>query len=401
MESIKKQLSDYYIIGRLFIRWLILSVIIGLLVGGFSTIFSKSMAHATAFRVENGYIVYFLPLGGLIIAALYKGFHMENDRGTNTVLANIHAQSEIPFRMAPLIFISTVITHLFGGSAGREGAALQLGGSIGNKIGAVIGLDDEDRRVMVMCGMSAAFSALFGTPMAAAIFPMEMVSVGVMYYAALFPCVISSVVATKFAATMGISPEAYKILEIPTLTLGSGSKIVILSIICAMISAVFCIILHETAGWFQKYIKNGFLRIAAGGSMIVVLTLIIGSRDYLGAGTDIIGNAINGHAFPLAFAIKMLLTALTLGAGFKGGEIVPSFFVGATLGCVLGQVLGISPSLCAAVGMIGVFCGVTNCPVSSLIISFELFGFNGAVYFLIAVAISYMLSGYYGLYKNQ
>ncbi len=401
MEKCKEEFSQYITSGKTFVRWLIISVLMGLLVGGFSSIFSRAMTIATEFRVTHGYIVFLLPLGGLIIVGLYHICNMRDDRGTNTVLANIHAQSEIPFRMAPLIFISTVITHLFGGSAGREGAALQLGGSIGNKLGRIFKFDDEDRRVMVMCGMSAAFSALFGTPMAAAVFPMEMVSVGVMYYAALFPCVFSSIIATKFAATMGIDPAAYSILSIPSLTLSSGGKIVILSILCAIISAIFCIILHGTSELYQRYIKNQYLRVLTGGALIIILTLLIGSRDYLGAGTDIIGRAIGGQALPLAFVFKMLFTALTLGSGFKGGEIVPSFFVGATFGCIVGQLLGVSPSLCAAVGMIGVFCGVTNCPISSMLISFELFGFKGSVYFLMAVAVSYMLSGYYGLYKDQ
>ena len=243
MEMSKEQLSTYFITGKLFVRWLILSLLVGLLVGGFSSVFSKAMTMATEIRETHGIIIFFLPIGGFIIAALYHVFNMRNDRGTNTVLANIHAGSEIPFRMAPLIFISTVITHLFGGSAGREGAALQLGGSISNKLGLILKLDDKDKKVMVMCGMSAAFSALFGTPMAAAIFPIEMVSVGVMYHAALFPCVISSITATKFAATMGIAPEAYNILSIPELTFISGFKVIVLSIICAIISAIFCIIL--------------------------------------------------------------------------------------------------------------------------------------------------------------
>lgn len=398
---LKENLNNVKVSLSNFIKWMLIACVVGVLVGGFSSLFSYSMSWATNVRLSHDFIIYFLPLGGLAIIGLYYLFDFKNDRGTNMVLANIHAEERIPFKMAPLIFISTIITHLFGGSAGREGAALQLGGSIGNKLGELLHLDEVDRRVMVMCGMSAAFSALFGTPMAAAIFPMEVVSVGVMYYAALVPCVFASVVASQFASTMGISPEAFKIRSIPDITLIAGAKVVLLSVLCAGISILFCVVLHKSAGLFRKYIKNDFLRIAVAGTVIVILSIILCTRDYMGAGIPVIDRAMEGEAAPLAFALKILFTALTLGAGYKGGEIVPSFFVGATFGCVVGQLIGLSPSLCAAVGMAAVFCGATNCPISSILISLELFNFQAAPYLIIAIAVSYMLSGYYGLYKDQ
>lgn len=400
-EKCKIKLKSIALNIRDFFKWLAIACVVGIVVGGFSSLFSRSMTWATNFRLSNDFIIYFLPLGGLAIVGLYYLFDFRDDRGTNMVLANIHAESEIPFKMAPLIFISTVLTHLFGGSAGREGAALQLGGSIGNKLGKLLHLDEVDRRVVVMCGMSAAFSALFGTPMAAAIFPIEVVSVGVMYYAALVPCVLASVVASRFASTMGISPEAFQILSIPKITIITGAKVIILSVLCAGISVLFCIVLHKSAGRFRKYIKNDFLRIAIVGAVIVGLSIMLGTRDYMGAGIPVIDRAMEGEAVPFAFVLKILFTALTLGAGYKGGEIVPSFFVGATFGCVIGQLIGLSPSLCAAVGMAAVFCGVTNCPISSILISLELFNYQAAPYLIIAIAVSYMLSGYYGLYKDQ
>ena len=252
-----------------------------------------------------------------------------------------------------------------------------------------------------MSGMSAAFSAVFGTPLAAAIFPMEMISVGIMHYAALVPCVFSSIVANRFAVNMGINPEAFTIHGIPELTFTSCAKIVLLGIFCAGLSVVFCIFLKGAGLFYNKFFKKPYIRIIVGGLLVIAITLLIGNYDYNGAGTDMIARAIAGNVPAYAFLIKMLLTALTLAAGYKGGEIVPAFFTGATFGCLFGHIFGISPSLCAATGMLALFCGVTNCPIASMLIGFELFGFEGVSYILIAISISYMLSGYHGLYKEQ
>ena len=385
----------------LFLKWSAISVLTGLIVGSFSTLFAFIMNIMTEYREQNDYMLYFLPLGGILTVFLYSAFKYKNDKGTNLVLSTIHARSEIPLRMAPLIFITTIITHVFGGSAGREGAALQLGGSIGNQIGRSLKLDDADKRVVVLCGMSAAFSALFGTPMAAAIFSLEVVSVGVMYYAALVPCVFSSLIATYFAKFFGIKETDFAVVDFPELSILNSFQTVILAILCAAISILFILLLHSTGDLFRKYLKNPYIRIVVAACAIVILSLIFQTRDYNGAGMNVIARAVNGEAVPYAFILKMLFTAITIEAGFRGGEIVPSFFIGATFGCTFGSLIGFSPSVCAAVGLIAVFCGVTNCPVTSLLISFELFGAGGVPYFMIAVAVSYFMSGYYGLYKDQ
>ena len=317
------------------------------------------------------------------------------------VLSSIHAEAEVPFRMAPLIFISTIITHLFGGSAGREGAALQLGGSIGQQLGKLFRFDEKDQRIVVMCGMSAAFSAIFGTPIAASIFSMEVVSVGVMYYAALVPCVFSSLVASKFATHMGIGPNVFKIRHMPMFQVVPSLKIIGLALCCAALSVVFCMALHSLGDFYRKRLKNPYIRIVVSSLVIILLTILLQTDDYMGAGVPVIQRAIRGQVDPLAFVWKIVFTALTLEAGFKGGEIVPSFFVGATFGCLFGQLLGISPSLCAAVGMMSVFCGVTNCPITSMLIAFELFGYHGVPFLLLGISVSYLMSGYYGLYHDQ
>lgn len=382
-------------------KWVIFAAITGAIVSVVSSAFYFVLSFVTLVREQNNWIIYLLPVAGLAIVGLYRFMKYEKDGGTNLVISAIHSGDKIPLRMTPLIFISTAITHLFGGSAGREGAALQIGGSIGNALGTFFQFDEKDTHVIIMCGMSAAFSTLFGTPMAAAIFPMEMVSVGVMYYMALVPCVVSSLTAHGIAVLFGIAGEAFHITGIPALHLFPSVKVVAVAVICAFVSIVFCEFLHKIEGLYKKFLSNPFWRILAGGTAIVILTLLVGSNDYNGAGMHIIEHAVEGEVHWEAFLLKMLFTALTIGAGYKGGEIVPTFFVGATFGCLLGQFIGLSPSLCAAIGMISLFCGVTNCPISTLLISFELFGYEGMPYYLLAVAFSYMLSGYSGLYRSQ
>lgn len=383
------------------LKWVIFSIVSGVSVGCVGTLFYFGMSFVTLIRGRYPSILFLLPLGGVIIVALYRIMHDEKDTGTNLVLSAIHSDDNLPLRMAPLIFISTLITHLFGGSAGREGAALQLGGSIGNALGKLFRFDDKDKHIMIMCGMSAAFSALFGTPMAAAIFSMEVVSVGIMYYAALVPCVISALIARGIAASFGVVPEVFNIQALPRFSIKTAILISFLAILCAAVSIFFCMMLHQSEHLYKRFFKNPYLRIFVGGCIIILLTLIVGNQDYNGTGMSIIADCIKGSVRPEAFFLKMLFTALTLGAGYKGGEIVPSFFIGASFGCLFGSLIGFSPSLCAAVGMTAVFCGVTNCPITSLLISFELFGYDGMPYFLLAIAFSYMLSGYYGLYSSQ
>jgi H+/Cl- antiporter ClcA len=252
-----------------------------------------------------------------------------------------------------------------------------------------------------MCGMSAAFSALFGTPMAAAIFSMEVVTVGIMHYSALVPCVISALIAHAIAGLFGVEAETFHISSIPTFSIRSAIIISVLAVLCAVLSILFCVVLHQSEALYKRFLKNPYIRAFVGGLIVIILTLLVGDQTYNGAGMNVIERFFDGEVIPLAFILKIIFTAATLGAGFKGGEIVPSFFTGAAFGCLFGNIVGFSPTLCTAVGMIAVFCGVTNCPISSLLIAFELFGYEAMPYFLLTIAFSYMLSGYYGLYHSQ
>ncbi len=384
------------------VKWLIFAALTGLSLGLVGTAFGKGVAMATAFRTDHPQILFALPLAGVLIIWMYQWERKQEHSSTNMVLDAIHAEREIPLKTAPLIFISTILTHLFGGSAGREGAALQLGGSIGNFLGRILRIDENDRRVMIMAGMSAAFSALFGTPMAATVFSMEVVSVGIMHYAALVPCVVASYIAYAVACHFGLTGERFALSALPDFNVINAGKILFLGLCCAAVSILFCVVLHKTEELFTKKIKNAFVRPLVSGVLIIVLTMILGTTDYLGTGMQVVERAVvDRQVVWCAFLLKILFTAITLSGGFKGGEIVPTFFVGATFGCLMGQILHISPSLAAACGMAAVFCGVTNSPISSLLISLEMFGFEGAPFYFLAIAISYMQSGYYGLYRSQ
>lgn len=388
--------------GLRFLKWLALAVVIGVVVGLIGTLFAHCMTYVIKVRTAHPGIIWGLPIAGLLIVALYHLAHRDNDTGTNSVLAAVRSEEELSIVMAPLIFVSTLLTHLCGGSAGREGAALQLGGSIGNQVSKVLHMNRKEQRIMIMCGMSACFAALFGTPMAAAIFSMEVVNVGMMYYPGLVPCVVSSLVAFLIARRFGVAGEAMSIGEIPEFTFLTGGKIIILAALCALLSVIFCLILHFFATKDNQLIPNPYLRIAVGGALVAGITALLHTTDYMGASMHLIEKCVTeGEVRPEAFLCKMLLTAITLGVGYKGGEIVPSFCVGATFGCLVGGALGLSPSLCAAVGMVALFCGVTNSPITSLVIAFELFGMEAYPYLILGIAVSFALSGYHSLYYTQ
>lgn len=303
--------------------------------------------------------------------------------------------------MAPMIFAATVLTHLGGGSAGREGAALQLGGSIAQAVGKVFRLDEKHTKLIIMCGMAAGFSALFGTPLAAAVFAMEVATVGVMQYSALYPCTVASLTAFEVAKLCGGHAEHFTVTGIPAFAPGPAVMIALLALLCAFLSFGFCHTLHSAEHLYQKYLKNPYVRIFTGGVLVILLAKVLGTTDYLGGGMNIVERAVEGEVIWAAFLLKLLFTAVSLGAGYKGGEIVPTLFVGAMFGCLFGQIFGFAPSLCAACGMVALFSAVTNSPLASLLLGFELFGFEGMPFYLIAVAIGYSQSGTGGLYHSQ
>ena len=400
--AIKKKMIILGIRLRTLVKWLIIGAVMGVIVGAVSTAFSFCLSHVTELREKYPFIVLGLPVGGLAIIGLYKIILKDTDYSTNGVITSIWNKPDVPAKITPLIFIGTVITHLFGGSAGREGAALQLGASLGCIFGRIFKMSEENMKILLMSGMSAAFAALFGTPMAAAVFAVEASTVGSMYIASLLPCVVSSIVASSFSASMGISPESFTIPYIPEFGLINGVKIIVFAIVMGILSIVFCVTLKYTKKYMAKWIKNPFLRIIAASGVFLIITFLVGGGDYYGAGIHVIERAVmEQEADVYAFALKIILTSIIMGAGFKGGEIVPAFFVGATFGCVAGHLMNLSPGLCAAMGMTAMFCGITNCPITSMLISFELFGFECVPYIILTVAVSFVASGYSGIYSAQ
>ena len=248
--------------------------------------------------------------------------------------------------------------------------------------------------------MSGVFSALFGTPLTATVFALEVISVGVLYYAGLVPCITAAMMGYLVSLWMGVPPTRFTVV-MPALDGWTLLLVVVLAILCALVSILFCRGLHVTEHLAERLVKNSYLRAAAGGAVIIALTLLLGTTDYNGAGMDVINRALAGEASGWAWLLKLLFTAVTIGCGFKGGEVVPSFFVGATFGCAAGALLGLPPGFAAAIGLVAVFCGAVNCPIASVVLSVELFGADAMLYFAIACAISYVLSGYCGLYSSQ
>ncbi|HWP52409.1 MAG TPA: chloride channel protein [Clostridia bacterium] len=390
--------TGYYL--YMFCRFTAVSIIVGLAVGTVTTVFGHLLLAVTNYRDTNEWIIWFLPFAGLLIVFFYNTTDTKVPRGTNLVIEAVRSEDHIPAKMAPLIFVSTVVTHMFGGSAGREGAALQLGGSIGQLIGDVFKTRESKKHILVMCGMSAAFSALFGTPVAAAVFALELANIGTMCYSALVPCTVSSIIAFSIAQYSGLGAERFYIKEIP-FSVAETTGVIILSILCAGLSILFCLMLKRTAFLAQRFLPNQYLRIFVGGLLVILMTYIFNTHDYLGSGMNIIEEALLGTAKPEAFILKLAFTAVTLSFGFKGGEIVPTLFVGATFGCAISGLLGLEPASAAAIAMIAMFCGVTNCPLTALLLACEVFGFVSPSMFLLSVAVSYMLSGYYSLYSSQ
>ncbi len=385
--------------GKTFLKWAVIAACIGLVGGLVGAAFHMSVNAVTTLRGAHPWLLYLMPLAGLLVVWVYRVTQMEG-KGTNDIIHSIHFGEKVPLMLTPVIFLATVLTHVVGGSAGREGAALQIGGSIGCQVGRLFRQDDRNVRVATMCGMSAVFAALFGTPLTAAVFALEVLTVGVFYYMAFIPCLIAALTGYGVSLLFRLPPTRFAILEAFDLSPAGVLQIMALSVLCALVSIAFCVSMHKTERLLQRKLVNPYARVLLGSAVLIVLTLLCGT-DYNGAGTDVITAAMGGAAVPWAWALKIVFTALTIGCGFKGGEIVPAFFIGATFGCFMGGLLGIPASFGAALGIVAVFCGAVNCPIASLILSVELFGAGELSYFAIACGVSYMLSGYYGIYQSQ
>lgn len=382
------------------LKWFIISLILGSICGVVGAAFHLSVDYVTEFRLTHTWIIYFLPIGGLLIVFLYHSVKLDNDPGTNTIIQSVRQQDKVPLLLAPAIFLATVITHLVGGSSGREGAALQIGGSIATGLGKIFHFDRREMSILIMCGMSAVFSALFGTPITATLFAMEVVSVGIFYYAAFVPCLCSSLISIQIARLFGCQSIQYHLSAILKMTPIIFVKLIIFTIMIAIFSIIFVLMMHYGHKIFKEKFDSPYIRVLVGSLLLLILVLFFGT-NYLGAGMNIVDNAIYRQVHSYDFILKAIFTAITIGCGFKGGEIVPTFFIGATLGYIIGMVLGIDPHIGAAIGIVGMFCCVINCPLTSLVLGVEIFGSTNILPFVVVISFGYVLSGYFSLYQAQ
>ncbi|MBQ8740519.1 MAG: chloride channel protein [Clostridia bacterium] len=381
--------------------WLLLAVITGGVCGLCGVVFSKAVGFVTDVRAQNGWLIYLLPIGGLISVSVYKLCRVKNI-GTTNVFDCVRTEQSLPKGLALSVFCGTAISHLFGASVGREGAALQIGGGVANILGRAFKLDEDSRHITVMCGMAALFSAVFGTPLAAWIFVLEVILTQLCLSAAI-PVLLSSVTAFIIATLLGIHPERFDIGILPQFSISLVWKSAIIVVGCIIASFVFCKSLSLGKALFKKILRNEFLRIAVGGVLIVALTLFVGNREYNGGGIDIIERVFNDEIVHYeAFALKILFTVICVSAGYKGGEIIPTLFIGATLGGGLALLLGLPVGTGAAIGMAVLFATATKCPFATILLCGEMFGITCVPLIIPVVIISFALSHQLqGLYSNS
>ncbi|MDB5248094.1 MAG: voltage-gated chloride channel protein [Segetibacter sp.] len=405
-------------IAKHLLYWTTLIVPVSVSVGSLVALFLWLLDFATVARWQNLWLIFLLPLAGLLITFLYRTWGKNAEAGNNLILDEIHKPGGgIPTRMAPLVLISTIITHLFGGSAGREGTAVQMGGSVASLFSGWYKLKHRDKRILLMCGMAAGFGAVFGTPVAGAIFAMEVLAIGRIKYDALIPCFIASVIADITCSSWGIHHTHYSIAfagnAVPSMPLITFDLWLLLKVIIAgaafgLAGYLFAQTSHFIKSTLANYIQNKWLAPVFGGIAVIAISYALGTFDYLGLGVTNPGGGVsivsafepNGAA-TWSWLWKLLLTAITLSTGFKGGEVTPLFFIGATLGNTLAAVSGSPVDLFAGLGFIAVFAGATNTPLACTIMGVELFGSENVLYYAVACFTAYYFSGHTGIYGSQ
>jgi H+/Cl- antiporter ClcA len=406
------------------LKWLVLAIMLGLIVGSACALFLWSLELVTNLRFGNPWLLWLLPAAGALVGFLYWSLGRSVEAGNNLIVDEIHEPGGgVPLRMAPLVLIGTIVTHLFGGSAGREGTAVQMGGSLASGLARLIpGLNRNDVQTLLMAGISSGFAGVFGTPVAGMIFAIEVLSIGRMNYNAIVPCLIAAIASDRTCTAWGIGHTHYHIAsQVPDpLTLHVAQhvaqfdgRLLILTMIAGiafgLASLMFAELTHGINRWFRHAVSRPILRPVIGGFVVIALTLLLGTRDYLGLGVSapdessvsIVNAFHSGGAHPWSWLWKIVFTAITLGSGFKGGEVTPLFFIGATLGNTFAMLTNVPVDLFAALGFVAVFAGATNTPLACTVMAVELFGGEYTLYFAIACLFSYLFSGHSGIYTSQ
>lgn len=422
-------MQEHLKLGRFVLKWIVVAVPLGMVVGSAVALFLWMLALATVTREAHPWLLYLLPVVGLVIGLTYQTMGRSVESGNNLILDEIHEPSlGVPLRMAPLVLLGTVATHLFGGSAGREGTAVQMGGSLASSLGKWLGLTRGDTRILLMAGIAGGFGAVFGTPLTGAIFALEVIVIGKLSYEALLPCLIASVVGDWTTTAWGIPHTHYSIAEfakqglgeqVPRLDLLLAAKVAFASVVFGLVSVLFAELMHGMQHVFKTTVKWAPLRPVVGGILVIGLVQLLGTRDYLGLGVSAPADNPGAVTILSCFRIdgatfwswwwKILFTVVTLSSGFKGGEVTPLFFIGAALGHSLARLLDAPVELFAALGFVAVFAGATNTPLACTIMAIELFAPHSpgllntgfVVYAAIACFLSYAFSGHYGIYLSQ
>ena len=419
MQKIISSFKQTFIF-RYLLRWLLIAIPVAMVVGSLVALFLWSLDLATTFRWQHSWLLFLLPLAGVAIQFLYKQWGKSSEAGNNLIIDEIHQPGGgVPARMAPLVFITTLITHLFGGSAGREGTAVQIGGSMAQLLGKWLRFSKEETRVILMMGISAGFGAVFGTPLAGAIFALEVLTIGRIKYNALIPCLFAGVLADVVCSAWGIQHTHYHISSIISATQFTSLihfdgplmvKVILAGAAFGLTALAFAQASHTLkAGANKVFTTHKWIIPVLGGCAIILLTFLAGTQDYLGLGVT--SKDINGISIVNAFKAggvtnwswlwKIAFTVITLSTGFKGGEVTPLFFIGAALGNTLAILSGSPVDLFAGLGFVAVFAGATNTPLACTIMGAELFGTEYMLYYAIACFTAYYCSGHKGIYTAQ
>lgn len=406
--NIKRKYKNFFsVLGK----WVVLGSIIGIVVGSTTTFLLETNDYLGNVREKNVWLIGLLPLGGIILGYIYMNYgkvflnNTLNDTAelNNLVIDTVHGKKKVPIRMGPIVYFGTFLTVFLGGSTGREGAAVQMGASIAEAVNRFFKINTLDTKILIMCGISAGFGAAFGAPITGTVFGMEMAALGKIKFEALVPCLVSSFVGHFMTtAVLGHKHEEFIIQNVPELSFITFTKVILVSIIFSLLSVLYCQLRHSIQNFSEQlFNKNHMKRAFVGGIIIVALTLIIGSQDYNGRGLQMLEQSFKEAVPPFAFLSKLVFTAVTLGTGFVGGEAIPLFFMGATLGNTLHSFINLPISFLAALGLIATFSSGTNTPIAAFLLAMEMFNGKGLEYFFVACLVSYIFSGHHGLWPSQ
>lgn len=384
------------------LRWLPIASLVGVMAGSASAFLLVSLNWATNVRESHRWLILLLAPAGLLVGCLYHYLGKSVEAGNNLLLEEVHdPKAVIPLRMTPLILLGTIITHLFGGSAGREGTALQTGASLADQLTRPLRLTASHRRILLMAGISAGFASVFGTPLGGAIFGIEVLAIGTLSYDAIGPCFVAAFVGEFVTHAWGVNHTLYRVESVPALNLSGMLSAMAAGVIFGLVGMAFAKTTHAISHLAKRLIAFAPLRPFAGGLIVTAAVFSLGTTKYIGLGIPTIVASFHTKLPPYDFAAKFLFTAVTLGAGFKGGEVTPLFFIGSTLGNAISHVLPLPSSLLAGMGFVAVFAGAANTPVASTLMAIELFGAEAGAFAGIACVMSYLCSGHTGIYHAQ